>query len=64
MRSCSFESRSRNVTVLGTLSESKSIVIPNGMPISSLRTYRRPIEPLISSILWEIFSSMSSLAAK
>ena len=50
---CFIEFRSRRVTVEGCLfTVSKSIVTPNGMPISSVRAYLRPIEPAESSTLW------------
>ena len=43
------ESLSRNVTVFGYFKLSKSIVIPKGTAISSVRAYRRPIDPEESS---------------
>ncbi len=48
---CCIESLSLKVTVCGSLIESKSIVIANGTEISSVRAYRRPIEPELSSTL-------------
>src|SRR6266446_3281529 len=52
-RSCFIESRSRSVTVsrnAGSFSPSvsKSTVMPNGVPASSCRRYRRPIAPVSS----------------
>ena len=44
---------SRRVAV-SVLRVSKSIVTPKGMPISSVRAYRRPMEPLLSSTRCEI----------
>ncbi len=38
---------------LPSFNESKSTVIPNGIPISSVREYLLPIEPLLSSTLWD-----------
>lgn len=48
-RICCIVEACRNVTVHGSASDSKSTVIPNGMPISSVRAYRRPMEPVLSS---------------
>ena len=50
----SMESLSRRVTVLGTFRLSKSIVIPKGAEISSVRAYLRPMDPEESSTLNEI----------
>ena len=44
-------SLSRSVALCGIFSVSKSIVIPNGMAISSVRAYLRPILPEESSTL-------------
>lgn len=60
---CFIEFLSRNVTLQGSLwTESKSIVTPNGMPISSVLAYRRPIDPLESSTLWLMSSSFKAVA--
>ena len=45
------ESRSLKVTVFGTLTLSKSTVIPNGTEISSVLAYLRPMDPEESSTL-------------
>lgn len=50
------ESLSLKVTECGSLSVSKSIVIPYGMAISSVLAYRLPIEPELSSTLCEILA--------
>ena len=42
--------------------ESKSTVTPKGIPISSVRAYRRPMEPPLSSILWEMPRDLRPLA--
>lgn len=52
-RTCLVLSRSRRVTDL-SLIESKSTVIPNGVPSSSLRAYRLPILLEELSMLFEI----------
>ena len=44
------EFRSRRVAVL-VFTVSKSTVMPNGIPISSVRAYLLPIDPLLSSTL-------------
>lgn len=65
MRTCSVLSLSRNVTVFGVLLQvSKSMVTPKGMAISSVRAYLRPMDPVESSILDEIFSSVRSFAVE
>ena len=52
---------SRKVTVCGVLfTVSKSMVIPKGIAISSVRAYRRPIDPLESSTLCVISNSVSA----
>lgn len=48
---CSIESLSRIVTDCGSTNESKSTVIQYGTAISSVLEYRRPTDPLESSIL-------------
>ena len=49
---CWVEFRSLKVAVL-VFTVSKSTVIPNGIPIASVRAYLRPMEPLLSSTLWD-----------
>ena len=43
---------------------SKSIVIPNGMAIWSVRAYRRPIEPLLASTLCDTSCCVSATAGR
>ena len=50
---CEVESLSLRVTVLGSFKLSKSTVIPNGIAISSVLAYLFPMEPELSSTLWE-----------
>src|SRR6218665_818903 len=52
-RSCTIVSRSRTVTA-SSLSDSKSMVIQNGVPISSCRRYRRPIAPASSKSTFQL----------
>ena len=60
-RICRVVFLSRNVTVCGVLfTVSKSIVIPKGIAISSVRAYRLPIDPLESSTLCVISNSVSA----
>lgn len=61
-RICLNESLSRIVTEFGSFNVSKSIVIANGIAISSERAYRRPIVPLLVSILWDTPACVSSCA--
>ncbi|MPC44929.1 hypothetical protein E2C01_038611 [Portunus trituberculatus] len=63
MRTCCVESLSLTVTVCGTLfTVSKSTVIPKGIPISSVRAYRRPMDPVESSIFTDKFISVNASA--
>jgi len=62
-RICRVVFRSLSVTVCGCLlTVSKSIVTPKGMAISSVRAYRRPIDPLESSTLCEMSRSVNAVA--
>lgn len=56
-------SRSRSVAEAGDLFKvSKSIVIPYGIAIWSVRAYRRPMDPLLSSTRCETAYLVSSEA--
>lgn len=63
IRTCCMESRSRSVTLLGSFNVSKSMVIPYGIAISSVRAYRRPMDPLELSTLCDT-SFWVNVAAK
>lgn len=63
MRTWPVESRSRSVALCGSFRVSKSMVTPNGMEISSVRAYRRPMEPLESSTLCDTSTCVRSRAA-
>lgn len=56
------ESLSLNVTLYGTFNVSKSIVIPYGIAISSVRAYRLPMEPELSSILCDTSTFVKAVA--
>lgn len=64
IRTCPMLSRSLRVALCGVFSVSKSIVIPNGIAISSVRAYRRPILPDESSTLCETSTLVRSWAVK
>lgn len=53
IRTCPMLSLSLSVALCGVFKVSKSIVIPNGIAISSVRAYLRPMLPEESSTLCE-----------